>query len=196
MDSIAAPSLATTPGPGTGAGADRFQVGVALEIRPAEAEDLPALEWMGLFARHRPTIEAAFAAQARGEGLMLLAVAAGFPLGQAWLDFTRCRVREAALLWAVRTFPPLQGAGIGARLVRRAEGEARARGLRRAELVVERGNPSARRFYERLGWQVVGPARETVRFLRDDGSEAREALEGWRMATDLVPPGMGLPRAG
>ncbi len=167
---------------------DSFRVVVEVGIRPAVAGDLPALEWMGLFARHRPTIDKAFAAQEQGDGLMLLAVAAGFPVGQAWLDFRRARGRQAAILWAVRTFPPLQGAGIGTRLVHRAEVEAGARGLRRAELVVEHGNDPARRFYERLGWRVEAPAHEAVSYLRDDGSEAREPLEGWRMAKDLDPP--------
>lgn len=139
----------------------RFSIALDLEIRPARAEDLPALEWLGLFARDRRIIRSAFAAQRRGEALLLLAMAGGFPLAQVWIDFARRA--GTAVFWAVRTFPPLQGRGIGGRMLLAAEQVARHRGCRRAELEVEPDNQPARDFYLRRGWRFAAgpPAQRT-----------------------------------
>ncbi len=137
----------------------RFTVTVDVQIRPAHAEDLEALEWMGLFTPHRDIIRATFRAQERGEALMLLGIAGGFPIAQVWIDFVRHRPQQIAAIWAVRTFSPLQGSGIGARMMAAAEDAIRARGFERAELQVERDNAAGKRFYRRLGWKAVRMAR-------------------------------------
>ncbi len=141
----------------------RFTVTVGVQVRPARAEDLEALEWMGLFTPHRSIIRTTFRAQERGEALMLLGIAGGFPIAQVWIDFERRRARQVAAIWAVRTFPPLQGSGIGARMMAAAEDAIRARGVGRAELEVERDNAAGKRFYRRLGWRL---ARRTT--IEDD----------------------------
>lgn len=164
----------------------RFSITLEAEIRPATAADLPALEWMGLYAPHRAVIAAAFAAQARGDGLMLLAVTAGFPVGQVWIDLERRRAEGVAVLWAVRSFHPLHGAGIGRHLMAAAERELRGRGIRRAELGVERVNVRARRFYERLGWRVAGRLRAHRGGVTPAGDMVEEPLDGWLMAKDLA----------
>ncbi len=133
----------------------RFTVTVDVEIRPARAEDLEALEWMGLFAPHRNIIRATFDAQERGEALMLLGIAGGFPIAQIWIDFVRHRPQQIATIWAVRTFSPLQGSGIGTHMMAAAEDAIRVRGVERAELQVERDNAAGKRFYRRLGWRAA-----------------------------------------
>ena len=82
----------------------RFTVEVEIEIRRAVAEDLPALEWMGLYAGHRQIIRRAFADQQAGNASLLLGVAGGFPVAQVWIDFAKKREQGTACLWAVRTF--------------------------------------------------------------------------------------------
>lgn len=144
------------------------RIEIAVCFRLCREEDLPAAEWMGLHTREREIIAEAFAAQERGEGLMLLADANGFPVGQAWLDFARRGSAECPRLWAVRVFPALQRAGLGARLMREAEALAVAHGARQVELGVEWSNPDARRFYRRLGYEPVGAEREVVRYSFED----------------------------
>ena len=156
-----------------------------MTIRLCVEADLPALEWMGLYTPHRAVIGEAFAAQQRGDGLMLLGITAGFPVGQVWIDLARKRAEGIAVLWAVRTFYPLHGAGIGRHLMETAERLLRDRGITRAELVVERSNEGARTFYERLGWRMVGPAGETVRFVTPDGQAVEERMDGWLMEKEL-----------
>src|ERR1700750_855299 len=94
--------------------AERFTVPLQVEIRPCTADDLPKLEWHGMFAYHRHVIHAAYERPSCGQGLMLLAVADGFPVGQAWIDFAaRPEERGVAVIWAVRVYPFLRGRGIG-----------------------------------------------------------------------------------
>lgn len=131
---------------------------VPIAFRLARSDDLPATEWMGLFTRHRKIILDTFAEQERGAAAMVLALANGFPVGQVWVDFAR----EFPRFWALRVFPPLQGAGIGSRLLAEAERMAAGTGARAAEVGVEPDNPRASKLYRRLGYRPVGEETEQV----------------------------------
>jgi ribosomal protein S18 acetylase RimI-like enzyme len=143
-------------------------------VRLARHEDLPALEWMGLYSGHRNIIESAYEAQQAGAAVMLLAMSGSFPVAQVWIDFRRARATNKAVLWAVRTFFPLHRRGIGRRLMEHAEHAIRARGICEAELEVERSNEPAYRFYQRLGWKDAGPASAGSKARsREPGAELR-----------------------
>jgi GNAT superfamily N-acetyltransferase len=133
-------------------------------IRRCTDQDLEGLEWYGLFSAHREIIHAAFDAQRRGDGLMLVADVHGFPAGQVWIDLVRRRAKRVGVLWAVRVYPFLCSLGIGRQLVESAEQALRALGYLWSELGVERDNPDARRLYERLGYVVHGEARAAFTF--------------------------------
>lgn len=137
---------------------------LAVRFRLCRADDLPALEWMGLHTREREVIHAAFAAQERDDGAMLLGCSGGFPVAQAWLDMAETGSPTCPFVWAVRVFPPMQGAGLGDRLMRETERLAARRGAGALELGVEWDNPGARRFYRRLGYRPVGARDETQRY--------------------------------
>jgi ribosomal protein S18 acetylase RimI-like enzyme len=162
-----------------------ISVRITATIRRCREEDLAALEWMGLFGAHAGVIEEAFAAQQTGDALLLLADCNGFPIAQVFIDFARKGNEDTAALWAVRTFPPLQGAGIGGRMLEAAEAAIGRRGFSNAELGVERENGDALRFYERHGWRRVGPFTETIEY--EDGAGARwsEVLDQWLMRKAL-----------
>jgi ribosomal protein S18 acetylase RimI-like enzyme len=168
----------------------RFTLHAEITIRPCTRDDLPGLEWYGLFSAHREVFRDAFARQERGDNLMLLAVLNGFPVGQAWIDLARHRAASAGLLWAVRVYPFLRGMGIGTRLLRAAEEAVRARGYEWAEIGVEKSNPRARRLYERLGYRAVGELREKFRFARPDGEAVSEPLNEWVLRKRVCGPGL------
>lgn len=146
-----------------------------VSFRLARADDLAALEWMGLFTRQSAIIADAFTAQERGDGAMLLALTGGFPVGQAWLDFARAGSASCPRIWAVRVFPPMQGAGLGTRLMTEAEDIAVARGAVAVEVGVEWDNDGGRRLYQRLGYRPVGAERERIDY----------AFEGYEMVMDI-----------
>jgi ribosomal protein S18 acetylase RimI-like enzyme len=130
-----------------------FRATLEVAIRRCRQDDLPALEWWGLFAPDRDLIRQVFARQQRGAGtLMLVAEAGGMACGQAWIDLGEAEADEAGVIWAVRVFPCLQGLGIGRRLMRAAEASLLTEGRRVAEVSVEKTAARARRFYERLGY--------------------------------------------
>jgi ribosomal protein S18 acetylase RimI-like enzyme len=158
----------------------RFTVEVEIEIRKAVAEDLPALEWMGLYAGHRQIIRRAFASQQAGDASLLLGIAGGFPVAQVWIDFAKKREEGTACVWAVRTFFALQGRGIGKCMIQAAEAEMRRHGFKRAELEVDRNNDGARRFYARHGWRLTGETSEHFDFT-DEGGSSSMTLELWTM---------------
>jgi len=72
-----------------------------------------------------------------------------------------------------------QGRGIGSGLLNHAEQKARDSGLEKCSLIVDTENPSARRLYERFGYQVV--------FTKTYPGPAENAHAGYhRMVKDLV----------
>lgn len=134
----------------------RFHASIAVTIRTALPQDLPALEWWGWFARQRAIIRAAFTSHERGTGVFLVAESGGHPVGQAWVDLARHVAESRAVIWAVRVLPGLRGAGIGSRLIEACEAEMRRRGISVSEIGVEEQNEAARRLYERLGYRICG----------------------------------------
>jgi len=150
---------------------DAFTVPVRVAIRRCRQEDLPALEWWGLFAAHRDLIRDVFDRQQCDAGAeMLVAEANGMAAGQAWIDLSRRERDSTGVIWAVRVFPCLQGCGIGTRLMRAAEGVLRAQGLDLAEVMVERDAEGPRRWYEWLGYAETALPPGTLATLAPPGS--------------------------
>lgn len=161
-------------------------VRVPVTIRRACAGDLPALEWHGLYTPMRAVIQSAFRAQERGDGVMLLADANGFPAGQAWIDYARKAHLGLATLWAVRVFPAFQRGGLGTLLMHAAERSALTRGVTAAELAVDRDNAGVLRFYDALGYARVGTERGTFSYRTPDGRAVEVAVDQWLLRKRLA----------
>jgi ribosomal protein S18 acetylase RimI-like enzyme len=156
-----------------------LEICVPVLVRTCVAEDLPLLEWYGLFRDHREHFTEAFARHLAGDNVMLVADLRGFPVGQAWIDLVKHRADRVGYVWAVRVFPFLRGLGIGTQLIQAAECVLAERGYRGAELGVEKDNPDARRLYERLGYGLVGEERAEYAIANPDGAVATYAVEQW-----------------
>jgi ribosomal protein S18 acetylase RimI-like enzyme len=127
-------------------------------IRAVRAEDLPKLEWFGAYAHFRELYQRTWHDHQAGRRLMLVADLQDFPVGQVWLDVTPA---EYAYLYALRVMEPLQGLGIGTRLIESAELLAQSHAYRQIHLAVERNNTGARRLYERLGFRIFSQRVDT-----------------------------------
>jgi ribosomal protein S18 acetylase RimI-like enzyme len=57
----------------------------------------------------------------------------------------------------------------------------RASGREYAEIAVDRGNPSAKRLYERLGYRVIGQDHQDWSYRSPDGQMRRESAEVWTL---------------
>jgi ribosomal protein S18 acetylase RimI-like enzyme len=163
-----------------------FSVPIEVIIRACRSEDLPALEWFGLFTEHREIIRSTFESQERGEAVMLVADVNGFPVGQVWINLALKRAELTGALWAVRVFPWLRNQGIGAHLIAAAEQVLRERGFTGVELGVEKENPNARRFYERLGYHVTETARGAFTYTTPEGATMCMAIDEWILRKELM----------
>lgn len=163
----------------------QFTIAVNVAIRPCVLEDLPHLEWFGLFTPHREIIHSAFKRHERGENLMLVAEANHFPVGQVWIDLAQKAAESTGVVWAMRVIPCLQNLGIGIQLLTVAEQVLRNRGYACAELSVEKNNTGAQRLYERQGYHMVNEASEEYSYTTPDGVPTRVTLEKFIMYKEL-----------
>lgn len=165
----------------------RHALHLVVHVRGCTRDDLPALEWWGLYGAHRGIIEEAWNAHESGSNVMLVADLRGAPVGQVWIDFTRKADERAAVIWALRVHPILQNLGLGARLLATAETLARDRGFDVAEVAVEKASAGLVRLFERSGYTAFGEEtspsanagdaerwllRKTIAPAREDGFHA------------------------
>ncbi len=165
---------------------DRFPLSLEVIIRPCREDDLPGLEWFGLFTPHRELIARVWRRHLAGDNVMLVAESRRFPIGQVWIDLTKRAPEPVGLLWALRVFPFFQGMGLGSRLIAAAERVLRERGVPLAELGAEKNNPGARHLYERLGYRVVGDMVEEYGYTTPEGQAVRATVDEWVLRKVLV----------
>lgn len=162
---------------------ERWTLTTELTTRACCEADLPKLEWFGMFSGDRPIIDHSFERHLRGDNLMFVTELRGFPIAQVWVDVERKKDERVGVLWALRVLPPLQGFGVGTRLVRVAELWLEQHGYDLAELGVEEKNPDARRLYERLGYRCVGEEWQD----EEHGGHVREPILVWVLRKELRP---------
>jgi GNAT superfamily N-acetyltransferase len=138
---------------------------VAVELRRARAEDVPAIvellaaDPLGATRERRSDDEAyrrAFAAiDADPAQLLVVATAEEDVVGTFQLSFIPGLSRGGALraqLEAVRVRADLRSTGLGTTMLEWAIAAARRRGCALIQLTTDRERPDALRFYERLGF--------------------------------------------
>ncbi|MDV9191678.1 GNAT family N-acetyltransferase [Streptomyces sp. SR27] len=163
------------------AGAD--EVVVPVLVRDLTAADLPACAWSGS-AVHLVQVARELERAAAGEvDYLAVCTPAGFPVAIGCVDYQVAV--GAGTLSQLGVLPALRSCGLGTVLVRAAEDRVRSRGLRRAELGVEEGNPRARALYERLGYVAYGREPDAWDVEAPDGSLRRYETMCTLMRKDL-----------
>jgi ribosomal protein S18 acetylase RimI-like enzyme len=165
---------------------EQSTVSLKITFRPCHQEDLPKLEWFGMFTDYRETSLEAFERQENGEVVMLVAEVNHFPIGQLWIDLTKQYENSIGVLWVFRVLPPFQGIGIGSCLLATAERILKGKDFTTAEIGVEKDNLSAKRLYERLGYQVVGDNVEEWDYTTPSGEVKHSIIDEWIMHKKLV----------
>jgi ribosomal protein S18 acetylase RimI-like enzyme len=123
--------------------------------------------------------------QQLGEAIVLLALQNGFPCGHLLCDLSTRAPEAIATIWHVAVCGPFRDRGIGTRLMEAAEQAIRARGLRWAQLGVEKSNRGAQRLYRRLGYVRCGQEDVVWPEATPDGTVAPLAHPCWLMRKDL-----------
>jgi ribosomal protein S18 acetylase RimI-like enzyme len=161
-----------------------------LVIRLVRADDLPRLEWDGAYRHYREVFRANFDDMRRGQRLMWVAELNGTLVGQIFCQFLSADPAFAdgqrrAYLYAFRVRTPLQGRGVGSRLLATAESELLQRHFRTAVIAAAKDNPRAREMYERRGYQVFAEDPGLWSYRDDQGREVKVEEPAWLLQKSL-----------
>ena len=150
---------------------------MAVAVRMAKEEDLPAILRMLLDDRATPSDETAPDApcyaealremQASGTSATYVAEQGGRIVGTFMLSFLRHLMRRGTLIAqieSVRVDASVRSRGIGEEMVRWAIGEARRRGCSRVQLTTNKSRKDAHRFWKRMGFE---PTHEGMKLSLD-----------------------------
>ena len=159
-------------------------------IRPLRAEDLPGLEWDGVYEKYRKVFRQAFDDAERGQRILLVAVAGETMVGQVFIQLSSSETRYAdgavrGYLYALRVRPEWQGLGLGTRLIAAAEEALLALGFSVAVIAAGKDNPRAHQLYQRLGYRTF--AEDPGVWYFTDVNGARQLMEEpcWVMEKQL-----------
>jgi ribosomal protein S18 acetylase RimI-like enzyme len=159
------------------------EIALPLTIRDLASADVAACAWSGS-ATHLAAIALALHRVHLGEVDYLAACPpSGLPVAIGGVDYAK--TPGAGTIGQLAVHPALQSCGIGTALIDAAERRIRARGLRRAELRVEDGNPRARALYERLGYRACGREPDSWDHEAPDGTVSRYETMLTRLGKDL-----------
>ncbi len=147
-------------------------------IRWAVFEDISRLEAIPDIWELRDSNLQAFQAYRMGRLLWLVAEIGGRTVGTVWGELYPAHDRSGRTVHIVsfRVEDAFQGRGIGSRLLRTVENEARRRGRKVATLFVAQDNHRAIRLYQRHGYAIGGT--RTSRFdYRDPAGRRHTRVE-------------------
>jgi len=133
-----------------------------VSIRTVEERDLPALEWSGEYIHFRHLYQNMYKNSIIGDSILWIAELDGTGvIGQIFVQLISARLELAdgcnkAYLFAFRVRENFRNNGIGSLLLFQAEKDLIMRGFTWSVLNVSQQNMRVRRYYERVGYQVVG----------------------------------------
>lgn len=166
-----------------------FTLTIPVTIRPAQADDIPKLEWFGMITPFRKILEKDFAATQAGKLVYLVAEANHFPVGQVEADLVRFQDTSVGYIMALRVLPPFQNLGIGARLMTAVEQAIFHQGILTAQLNVEKSNHLAQQLYEKLGYQMIGEETTPWSYTTPEGEVKTVNESEWIMQKSLKKGG-------
>lgn len=160
-------------------------------IRQAEKGDLTALEWNGEYIHFRRLYAETFMMVEQGAALIWIAEMNSQGLiGQCFVSLRRNRPELAdgivrAYIYGFRVKPKYRNRGIGTHIMLTIEEDLHERKFQQVTLNVGQDNQPARRFYERLGYVVVGSDPGYWSYIDDKGRRIDMHEPAWRMVKTL-----------
>lgn len=165
-----------------------------LVIRHVTKADLPALEWGGAYTTYRRMYADLF--RDSKSGRVILWMVARPPVEMIGQTFVLLRSeqgkiadgRRRAYLFAIRVKPAWRNQGVGSYLIRFVESDLYQRGFRYATLNVAKENIEAQRFYQHLGYQIIGTSPGIWSYTDHEGHIQHVNEPAWRMMKTLHSP--------
>ena len=162
-----------------------------LTIRMTTHEDLPGLEWGGEYTHFRRMYANAFQNQQIGNAVMWIAeIHKTGIIGQGFVQLIGSRPELAdgnsrAYIYSVRVQSQYRNLGVGTKIMEKAESDLYQRGYSFTTLNVGKQNPNARRFYQRLKYQVIGEEPGIWSYLDHQDKRRHVHEPAWRMQKRL-----------
>jgi ribosomal protein S18 acetylase RimI-like enzyme len=160
-------------------------------IRQANKDDLIDLEWEGEYRHFRRLYADTYMLVEQGKAIIWIAEADGSGLiGQCFVSLKGNRAELAdgvtrAYIYGFRVRPEYRNLGIGTRIINTLEQDLWKRGFKQITLNVGKDNPDARRFYSRLGYNVIGYDPGHWFYIDDQGKRRDMHEPAWRMLKNL-----------
>lgn len=162
-----------------------------ISIRKANRDDLSNLEWDGEYTHFRRLYADTYSMVEQGKAVIWIAEADGDGLiGQCFVSLKGSRPELAdgavrAYVYGFRVRPLYRNQGIGTRIMVTIEQDLFSRGFRQVTLNVGKDNHDARRFYDRLGYNVIGSDPGRWSYIDDKGKRRDMHEPAWRMLKKL-----------
>ncbi len=160
-------------------------------IRQANKDDLIDLEWNGEYTHFRRLYADTYLMVEQGNAIIWIAEANGRGLiGQCFVSLKGNRPELAdgvvrAYIYGFRVRPEFRSQGVGTQIMHTLEDDLWKRGFRQVTLNVGKDNPLARRFYDRLGYSVIGSDPGRWSYIDDKGKRRDMHEPAWRMLKNL-----------
>ena len=160
-------------------------------IRQANKDDLAGLEWDGEYTHFRRLYADTFMMVEQDKAVIWIAEVSGNGLiGQCFVSLKGSRPELSdgvtrAYIYGFRVRPAFRNQGIGTTIMHVIENDLKNRGFAQATLNVGKENHDARRFYDRLGYVIVGSDSGDWSYIDDKGKRRNMHEPAWRMLKDL-----------
>lgn len=160
-------------------------------IRQAEKRDLVNLEWEGEYTHFRRLYADTFTMAEQGAALIWIAELNGAGLiGQCFVSLKKNHTELAdgimrAYIYGFRVKPKYRNQGIGTKIMNTIEQDLWKKDFHQVTLNVGQENHAAKRFYERLGYVVIGADPGFWSYIDDKGKRINMHEPAWRMVKTL-----------
>jgi ribosomal protein S18 acetylase RimI-like enzyme len=160
-------------------------------IRQANKDDLPDLEWKGEYTHFRRLYADTYTMVQQAKAIIWIAETNGSGLiGQCFVSLIGNRPELAdgvfrAYIYGFRIKSHFRNQGIGTKMMQIIEKDLKQRGFRQITLNVGQENHAAKRFYNRLGYVIVGADPGQWSYIDDKGKRQDVHEPAWRMIKDL-----------
>ena len=160
-------------------------------IRQANKDDLPDLEWKGEYTHFRRLYADTYSMVLQAKAIIWIAEENSSGLiGQCFVSLMGNRPELAdgvirAYIYGFRIKPYFRNQGIGTKMMQIVEKDLKLHGFRQVTLNVGQENHAAKRFYNRLGYAIVGADPGQWSYIDDKGKRQDVHEPAWRMIKDL-----------
>jgi ribosomal protein S18 acetylase RimI-like enzyme len=121
-----------------------------------------------------------------GELDLLVACVNDFPIARIWLDWTHSRSKWIGEISSFNVIPPFQGHGVGTEMMKKVEQIIFEKGLKIAQIGIDKPNSRAQTLYEKLGYKIVREEQDSFDYMSESGEIKHYSSDCWILEKRLI----------